>query len=122
MKNRTVESKEFLKKYFCNSNKKTQNRCLKYNCMEHTVKKNSDQTDDLVIYREFFRQSDRICFWTACTNFSPFLQSEAKLGTKLENRYNGVATVVTTSKTQKSKNKPNPFWAASQKRFFKAIS
>ena len=39
------------------------------NCMEHAVKKNSDQKDDLVIYCEFFRQADRICFWTACTNF-----------------------------------------------------
>ena len=31
--------------------------------------KNSDQKDDLVIYGEFFRQADRICFWTACHNF-----------------------------------------------------
>src|SRR4051812_21343397 len=32
-------------------------------------KNNSDQKDDLVIYREFSRQEDRICFWTASTNF-----------------------------------------------------
>ena len=31
--------------------------------------KNSYQKDDLVIYGEFFRQADRICFWTACHNF-----------------------------------------------------
>ena len=31
--------------------------------------KNSDQKDDLVIYDEFFRQADRICFWTAWHNF-----------------------------------------------------
>src|SRR4051812_20612484 len=47
-------------------------------------KKNSYQKDDLVIYPDFFRQADRICFWTASTNFCTFLQSEAKLGTKLE--------------------------------------
>src|SRR3954467_12492867 len=45
---------------------------------------NSDQKYDLVIYPDFFRQVDRICFWTASTNFCTFLQSEAKLGTKLE--------------------------------------
>src|SRR3954463_7751480 len=39
---------------------------------------NSDQKDDLVIYSEFFRQGDIICFWTACHNFRTFLQSEAK--------------------------------------------
>src|SRR3954467_1812020 len=33
-------------------------------CQKHT-----DQKDDLVIYREFSRQEDRICFWTASTNF-----------------------------------------------------
>ena len=33
------------------------------------LSKNADQKDDLVIYPEFFRQADRICFWTACTNF-----------------------------------------------------
>src|SRR3954465_7328276 len=31
--------------------------------------KNSDQKNDLVIYREFSRQDDRICFWTASSNF-----------------------------------------------------
>src|SRR3954462_11119975 len=46
--------------------------------------KNSDKKDDLVIYPDFFRQADIICFWTASTNFCTFLQSEAKLGTKLE--------------------------------------
>src|SRR3954465_2542569 len=46
--------------------------------------KNSDQKDDLVIYREFSRQADIICFWTVSTNFCTFLQFEAKLGTKLE--------------------------------------
>src|SRR3954462_3533808 len=83
-KNRTTERKEFFRGTSATQIKKTLNRRLKYNCMEHTVKKNSDQKDDLVIYRNFFRQADRICFWTACTNFCTLLQSEAKLGTKLE--------------------------------------
>ena len=30
---------------------------------------NLDQKDDLVIYEDFFRQADRICFWTTCHNF-----------------------------------------------------
>ena len=41
-----------------------------------------------MIYGEFFRQADRICFWTACHNFWTFLQSAAKLGTKQENKDN----------------------------------
>ena len=40
--------------------------------MEHAVQKNSDEKDDLVIYREFSRQEET------------FKHSEAKLGTKLE--------------------------------------
>ena len=31
--------------------------------------KHSDHKDDVVIYLEFFRQTDRICSWTAYTNF-----------------------------------------------------
>ena len=52
--------------------------------MEHSLKKNTDRKDELVIYHEIFRQADIICFWTACANFLSFLQSEVKLGTKLE--------------------------------------
>ena len=47
---------------------------------------NSDQKDDLVIYEDFFRQADKIYFWKACHNSCTFLESEAKLGTMLENK------------------------------------
>ena len=92
------------------------------------LSKNSDQKYELVIYSNFFRHAARICFWTACTNFWPFLQSEAKLGTKIEKwRDNDVATVLTIIKTTKNRKKAkkknlNSLRAASRKRFFRAIS
>ena len=69
MKNRIIESKIFVRNTSATQIKKTQNRRLKDNCMEHTFKINSDQKDDLVIYSEFFSQADIICFWTTCHNF-----------------------------------------------------
>src|SRR3954470_10360740 len=84
-KNRTTERKEFFRgtsaTQIKNSKQMPERQLYGAYCQN-----NSDQKDELVIYREFFRQADIICFWTACHNFCTFLQSKAKHGTKLENK------------------------------------
>ena len=84
MQNRTKESKEFLRNTSATQIKKTSEQMPERQLYGEYCQKYSNQKDDLVIYREFFRQADRICFCSASTNFCTFLQSEAKLGTKLE--------------------------------------
>ena len=83
MKNRTTKIKEFLINTYATQIKKSE-QTPERQFYGAYCQKNSGQKDDLVIYEEFFRQADIICFRTTCTNFWPFLQSEAKLGTKLE--------------------------------------
>ena len=55
------------------------------NCMEHTAKK-LDQKYDLVIFNDFCNGAKVSFIWTACHKFLFCLQSEAKVGTKLENK------------------------------------
>ena len=67
-KNRTAERKEFFRGTSATKIKKLRTDARKVIVLSY-CQKISDQKDDLVIYLEFFRQADIICFWTACTNF-----------------------------------------------------
>ena len=67
-KNRTEEKGEFFRGTSATQIKKFEQR-LASQLYGACFQKNSDQKDDLVIYREFSRQKDRICFWTASSNF-----------------------------------------------------
>src|ERR1041385_6197506 len=88
----------------------------------------SAQKYELGFFCNFSRHEDRICFLDSMSQLLLPLPYEAKLGTKLKKeRNNDVATVVTIIKTTKNRTKAknknlNSLWAASRKRFFRAIS
>ena len=67
-KNRTAEKEEFFEVLLQLKSKNFEQR-LASQLYVACCQKNSDQKNDLLIYHEFFRQEDRICFWTASTNF-----------------------------------------------------